>query len=204
MGDASIWESGVVGPPGPPGQPALLRLLGDWIQWSVSGTDIWTNLVPLSSITGEQGPPGLSVQGPPGPPGESVQGIQGLPGNPGTPGLNGSTIYAGSGAPSNALGVNGDYYIDRVNQLFYGPKASGTWAGVPTFLIKGDQGIQGVPGNTGPAGIAQLPTYTLTTLPSASANVRNIVWCSNLTGGAEPVVSNGTTWQRLSDKSIAN
>lgn len=46
-------------------------------------------------------------------------------------GADGNTIRYGSGAPSNALGVNGDFYYDTLNQYFYGPK-SGTWpAGSP-------------------------------------------------------------------------
>lgn len=36
-------------------------------------------------------------------------------------------IRTGSGAPSSGLGVNGDYYYDTTNLLYYGPKTAGSW-----------------------------------------------------------------------------
>jgi lambda family phage minor tail protein L len=40
-------------------------------------------------------------------------------------------IRTGSGAPSAGTGVDGDYYYDTTNNLYYGPKAAGAWgAGV--------------------------------------------------------------------------
>lgn len=38
-----------------------------------------------------------------------------------------ANILAGSGAPSAAVGADGDYYIDKTNKQFYGPKADGAW-----------------------------------------------------------------------------
>ena len=49
-----------------------------------------------------------------------------------------------------------------------------------------------------------LASYTLATLPNAAANPRLQAWCSNLTGGAMPVYSDGTNWRRTFDNSIAN
>ncbi|TRO14332.1 hypothetical protein EQ836_07610 [Ectopseudomonas mendocina] len=49
-----------------------------------------------------------------------------------------------------------------------------------------------------------LASYTLATLPNAAANPRLQTWCSNLTGGAMPVYSDGTNWRRTFDNSIAN
>lgn len=49
-----------------------------------------------------------------------------------------------------------------------------------------------------------LTSYTLATLPNAAANPRLQAWCSNLTGGAMPVYSDGTNWRRTFDNSIAN
>jgi hypothetical protein len=40
-------------------------------------------------------------------------------------------VLAGSGAPSNLIGFNGDYYINSVNLCIYGPKASNVWPGSP-------------------------------------------------------------------------
>lgn len=49
----------------------------------------------------------------------------------------------------------------------------------------------------------QLPSYTLATLPIATTAAQS-VYCSNLTGGAEYVFSDGTNWRRMSDRTIAN
>lgn len=45
----------------------------------------------------------------------------------GTSGSNGKTIHNGSGAPINAVGANGDFYIDTTAWVLFGPKASGVW-----------------------------------------------------------------------------
>src|SRR5215217_5822328 len=43
----------------------------------------------------------------------------------------GVQIISGAGAPSNAVGNNGDYYINSTGYVIYGPKAGGVWpAGV--------------------------------------------------------------------------
>lgn len=72
-------------------------------------------------IRGPEGPPGPSIQGPTGPPGSP-----GIQGNPGTPG---SKILAGVGFPSNAVGIDGDYFLDQAAAYLYGPKAAGVWSG---------------------------------------------------------------------------
>lgn len=55
-------------------------------------------------------------------------------GNSGPQGAAGRTILNGTGAPSNTIGVNGDYYIDNVTRNMYGPKTDGDW-GEPFSLI---------------------------------------------------------------------
>lgn len=47
----------------------------------------------------------------------------------GTSGPRGNSILNGSGAPTSATGIDGDWYIDNVSNLFYGPKAAGVWPG---------------------------------------------------------------------------
>lgn len=42
-------------------------------------------------------------------------------------GPRGSSVLSGSGAPTSAVGVNGDFYIDLSTYDLYGPKASGAW-----------------------------------------------------------------------------
>jgi hypothetical protein len=41
-----------------------------------------------------------------------------------------SLLLIGTGAPSNSLGLNGDYYIDEATGNLYGPKAAGAWGSV--------------------------------------------------------------------------
>lgn len=55
------------------------------------------------------------------PAGISIKGLNG------TNGTNGNTVLTTSGAPSNAVGVNGDYAYDPTLKRMYGPKAGGTW-----------------------------------------------------------------------------
>lgn len=63
---------------------------------------------------------------------------QGTPisGVDGADGADGTTTHNGSGAPSNGLGANGDFYIDTdYPQTLYGPKASGAWPTPGTSMI---------------------------------------------------------------------
>lgn len=65
----------------------------------------------------------------------------------GADGVNGSTWRSGTGAPSDVLGVNGDFYLRTDTSAWYGPKASGTWSGTgPNSLI----GATGATGSQGP------------------------------------------------------
>ena len=61
-----------------------------------------------------------------------------------------NTILNGKGAPSNTLGINGDFYIDTRSLLIYGPKAKGKWP-LPQNL-QGPTGSAGAPGTTGTDG----------------------------------------------------
>ncbi len=81
--------------------------------------------------TGPQGPAGATgATGPQGP-----QGPQGPAGTNGTNGANGNTILNGSGAPSNTLGHDGDFYLDTSADALYGPKTSGAWPASGVNLV---------------------------------------------------------------------
>jgi hypothetical protein len=47
-------------------------------------------------------------------------------------------------------------------------------------------------------------SYTLANLPAAASRERDLVYCSNLTGGAEYIYSDGANWRRMSDRTIAD
>ena len=61
-----------------------------------------------------------------------------------------NTIRNGKGAPSNALGVDGDFYIDTLKLDFYGPKANGRWSS--PVSLRGPAGTNGADGKTGATG----------------------------------------------------
>ena len=52
--------------------------------------------------------------------------------------------------------------------------------------------------------IFQLKTYTVATLPTAATYPRALVYCSNETGGAVPVFSDGAAWRRVTDRAVAS
>lgn len=56
---------------------------------------------------------------------------------PGPQGPRGKTILNGVGAPANSLGLEGDFYYDKSNTMFYGPKLSDyTWAGATSYPLQ--------------------------------------------------------------------
>lgn len=147
MADASIWESGVQGPPGPPGPKTLIRNNGTYIQYSFEGEDIWYNLVELATLTGPQGETIVGPQGPEGPPGQSIVGPAGPPGADGTDGADGvpvPTIYADKGVINNttpiALTASSD---PNLNILADYVKISGIWAdGLGNGVTQVPDGLQ--------------------------------------------------------------
>ena len=92
-----------------------------------------------------------------------------------------NTILNGVGVPAKTVGINGDFYIDTKNLIFYGPKTSGAWKvgtslkqadvkSVATVIgqgglvgekgAQGDKGDKGATGNTGATGSPGLAGLT--------------------------------------------
>jgi hypothetical protein len=71
----------------------------------------------------------------------------------GPPGRDGNTLRQGRGQPAEALGQDGDYYIDRSTQHLYGPKTDGHWSSLYTALIgpAGPRGFSLLHGTTVPS-----------------------------------------------------
>jgi hypothetical protein len=101
--------------------PDLVSGSGSYMDWEI-------NVAGERGQVGPEGPIGPSG-GPPGP-----QGIQGIAGTPG------AVWRDGTGVPSNALGVNGDYYLDDATGNVY-LKSVGSYALATN--IKGPQGPVG-------------------------------------------------------------
>jgi len=58
-----------------------------------------------------------------------------------------NTILSGVGAPSNAVGIDGDFYIDTKNLNIYGPKMKKKWP--KAVSLKGSDGSNGTDGKSG-------------------------------------------------------
>jgi hypothetical protein len=135
--DGAAGQPGAAGRDGSPGtagadgKSAELRLTESAVQWRQAG-GTWSDLVPLSTITGPRGTDG--AQGVPG--ARGGDGPQGVPGLAGANGVDGKSVELRLG--SNAVQWR---------------TAGGTWADlVPLTQItgtKGDQGMQGVQGVPG-------------------------------------------------------
>jgi hypothetical protein len=61
-----------------------------------------------------------------------------------------NTILSGVGAPSNAIGIDGDFYIDVKNSNLYGPKMKNKWPAAVS--LKGSNGSAGTDGKSGSDG----------------------------------------------------
>jgi hypothetical protein len=61
-----------------------------------------------------------------------------------------NTILSGFGAPSNAIGIDGDFYIDTKNLNIYGPKMKKKWP--KAVSLKGSNGLDGSDGKSGSDG----------------------------------------------------
>jgi hypothetical protein len=70
----------------------------------------------------------------------------------GARGAQGSNILTGNGVPASNIGVKGDYYIDSVSHLVYGPKTSDTvWNYTSTLSLAGSNGLSFLTGTGAPA-----------------------------------------------------
>lgn len=109
---------------------------------------------------GNWGPP-ISLVGP--------KGVDGKDGTNGKDGLDGHRILSGSTNPDNAIGNNGDIYLNTTLFNFFGPKTGGNW-GTPVSLVgpKGADGKDGVDGTNGKDGNDGTTLLHATTAPTAS------------------------------------
>ena len=76
-----------------------------------------------------------------------------------------NTILNGNGAPSNTLGINGDFYIDTRSLMISGPKKNGKWPIARS--LQGANGVNGIDGKNGTA-------------------AKNVTTASNVAGPAGP------------------
>jgi hypothetical protein len=172
-------SGGPAGPAGPPGAPGSVWRNGTGVPANSLGSngdyylDDATGNVYLrtSSVYNVV----ANITGP--------AGIQGVAGPVGPTGPTGPSVAwrNGTGAPSDTLGTDGDYYLDDATGNLW-QRQSGHYAIVAN--IKGPQGIQGVAGPAGPAGPTGStgpagptgPGYTATSTTSETIGVGPITF----------------------------
>ena len=146
-GSGAAGATGPTGPTGPAGPTGAAS--------TVAGPTGPTGPIGPTGSSGAAGSTGATgATGPTGPTGTAgaagTAGATGPTGPTGATGTSGNTVWNGTGAPSNTLGANGDFYIDTAADNLYGPKASGAW---PTGVsLVGPTGATGPTGPTGPTG----------------------------------------------------
>ena len=156
-----------------------------WVPSTVVGTP---------GQTGPQGPQGpTGVAGPSGPKG--LTGPAGATGAPGLNGLDGRTVLHGAGTPvaTSAGGVVGDFYLDTVASVLYGPKASASsWAGLTGVSLVGPAGGPvGPAGPTGPTGSTGPQGATGSTGPLGPMGFTGPLGPTGATGGVGPQGAQG-------------
>ena len=117
------------------------------------------------------------------------QGIQGLAGIIGSNGLNGKTVLNGIADPTLTDGVDGDFFINGVTGVIFGPKTATDW-GTGFSLIgqagvvgpTGQNGAQGLTGATGQQGIQGLTGAQGLAGVAGATGQQGLVGSTGLTG----------------------
>ena len=104
-----------------------------------------------------------------------------------------NTILNGKGAPSNTLGINGDFYIDTRSLLISGPKANGKWP-----VARSLQGANGTNGSDGRNGSDAKSVSTASTVagpagPQGERGEKGIDGVAGSNGAAGVAGSAGAT-----------
>ena len=109
-----------------------------------------------------------------------------------------NTILNGKGVPPATLGIDGDFYIDKVSLNLYGPKINGHWP-IPTSLRGpvGPAGPSGLDGKDGAKGVAATGASTVgpkgDTGPAGPAGSSGAPGATGPTGPAGPTGPTGPT-----------
>lgn len=80
-------------------------------------------------------------------------------------GLPGSQLLSGTGAPTAATGRDGDFYLDQLTKILYGPKTGGMWP-VPGIQLGGPAALSTF--NDTPAAISAGGAFTFPTVNDVS------------------------------------
>lgn len=117
----------------------------------------------------------------------------------GDAGTAGTIIRYGTTAPSDSLGIDGDYYLNTVTDDFY-YKSGGTYTIVANFA--GSTGATGPPGPTGPAGPTGPTGPTGATGPPGPTGAAGSTWYSGVGAPASGLGANGDFYYRIDTNQI--
>ena len=119
-------------------------------------------------------------------------------GTAGADGADGSQIFTGTGVPSDALGANGDFYLDNATGNYY-TKAAGTWGAAQGSLkgVTGDDGANGIDGAGAPV-YGQIATHEGVGTQTVASGVPELLTQFILDG----ISSSGVTPTAASDKIV--
>lgn len=157
----SVQQIGATGAQGPPGTQGIQGVKGDMGATGLVWRSAWAagTAYAIDDAVSKGGSSFFAVAPSTGVDPETDSGtywqplsLHGATGATGDAGAAGLSVLNGTGAPTGAVGRDGEFYIANDTKFIYGPKAAGTWpAGVSLI---GPQGIQGTPGAAGATGAA--------------------------------------------------
>ncbi len=204
--DGATGTAGASGATGPTGAAGAAGAVGATGPTGAAGTAGAagatgpTGAAGAAGAVGATGPTGAAgASGATGPTGAAgAAGAIGATGPTGTAGVDGNTVWSGATGPTAGLGVDGDFYIDTLASLIYGPKASGAWPSPGTSLVgpAGAAGSAGATGATGPTGAAGAAGATGATGPAGadgSAGAAGATGATGPTGAAGAAGATGAT-----------
>ena len=91
---------------------------------------------------------------------------------------------------------------DNIFGLVSAPATTKEDLGLVTASVSAELDLGGLTGEDITASELTLPSYTVSTVPTASASTAQIIFVSDETGGATLAYSDGTNWRRLQDLAI--
>jgi hypothetical protein len=145
---ASCGKDGAVGPQGAAGQQGAVGPAGPAGANGQPGSVIYSGTTMPPATTGAIGDFYLNTStgllyGPKTTTGWGMGfSLVGPGGAPGAAGLPGNTVLSGMGMPAAALGNVGDFYLDKVQYMLYGPKTATGWG--PAVSLRGPAGTANV------------------------------------------------------------
>lgn len=178
--------TGAIGAAGPKGDTGAIGATGSQGSIGLTGSTGAQGAQGIQGVKGDIGATGsIGLQG--------ATGSQGTAGTNGIDGLNGKTVLNGAGIPTDAGagGAIGDFYLDTLTNMIYGPKVGADWVGIVGVSLVGPQGLKGDSGTIGATGL-QGPIGL--TGPTGATGTTGTTGAAGAIGPAGPAGSSGANY----------